>query len=47
MSDNVTIKPQVGVDIAEAIESIAALQKYLEATNTHSMLENLFDLMED
>jgi len=47
MSDNdTTIKPQAGVDIAEAIDNIVALRKYLTVTADHRLLENFSDLGE-
>jgi hypothetical protein len=47
MDNDATIKPQVGIDIAEAIDNIVALCKYLEATSVCLLTENLLDLRDE
>lgn len=47
MDNDTTIKPQVGIDIVEAIDSIVALRKYIDETTTHRLFENFSDLEED
>lgn len=47
MDNDTTIKPQVGVDIAGSIGNIVDLQKYLDTTSAHRLLENFSDLEED